>query len=257
MCGEPIKDILIIGGGSAGWMTAAYLVKAFGSTVRITLMEAPTIPKIGVGEATIPNLQAVFFDFLGIPEDEWMREVNGAFKIAVKFVNWRKPEKREADDTSITRSASCRTANGVPLPQYWVYLTRGSSDARRLRVLHATAVDGRAAWRHIPGRPERGSPCLALRRAPGGRLPLPLGNRARCDPDPGRDERACAARRARLHRGVQHRGGRNLKADLFVDCSGFRGLLINQALEEPFIDMSDHLLCDSAVAAPSRTTTRS
>ena len=56
-----IRDVVILGGGTAGWMTASYLQKVFEGTVRITLMEADTIPKIGVGEATIPNLQRVFF----------------------------------------------------------------------------------------------------------------------------------------------------------------------------------------------------
>ena len=73
MTGTPLQHVLIVGGGTAGWMTAAYLVKAFGAQVRITLIESAAIGKIGVGEATVPNLQGVFFDFLGIPEDEVAR----------------------------------------------------------------------------------------------------------------------------------------------------------------------------------------
>src|SRR5215510_6307968 len=89
---EPIRTILIVGGGTSGWMSAAYLAKSFGSQVRITLLESASIKKIGVGEATVPNLQKVFFDVLGIPEREWMTFVNGSLKAAVKFVNWRKKE---------------------------------------------------------------------------------------------------------------------------------------------------------------------
>ena len=88
----PIRTVLIVGGGTAGWMTAAYLVKAFGHAVKITLVESARIQKIGVGEATTPNLQKVFFDFLGIPEQEWMMAVNGSFKTAIKFIDWRKRE---------------------------------------------------------------------------------------------------------------------------------------------------------------------
>ena len=87
-----IRDVLIVGGGTSGWMTASYLSKAFGDSVNITLLEAPGIKKIGVGEATVPNLQKLLFDFLEIPEEEWMTEVNGSFKIAIKFQNWRKKE---------------------------------------------------------------------------------------------------------------------------------------------------------------------
>src|ERR1041384_1050765 len=85
-----IEKVVVLGGGTAGGMTASYLKRAF-PRLHVTVLEAPAIPKIGVGGATIPNLQKVFFDFLGIAEDEWMRECNAAFKVAVKFVNWRKP----------------------------------------------------------------------------------------------------------------------------------------------------------------------
>ncbi|MEH0532675.1 tryptophan 7-halogenase [Streptomyces stelliscabiei] len=99
-------------------MTAAYLGKALENTVEITVLEAPTIPRIGVGEATVPNLQRVLFDFLGINEDEWMRECNASFKTAVRFVNWRTEGKGEpaagscrpaARTTSTTRSACSPT----------------------------------------------------------------------------------------------------------------------------------------------------
>ena len=91
-----IKNILILGGGTAGWMAASYLGKALGPAVTITVVEAPEIPRIGVGEATIPNLHKVFFDFLGLSEDEWMRECNASFKMGVRFINWRTPGSGEA-----------------------------------------------------------------------------------------------------------------------------------------------------------------
>src|SRR5262249_18576294 len=89
MTDNRIGKIVILGGGTAGWMAASYLGKALQGTVDITVLEAPAIPRIGVGEATVPNLQRAFFDYLGIAEDEWMRECNAGFKIAVKFINWR------------------------------------------------------------------------------------------------------------------------------------------------------------------------
>src|SRR5262245_39329568 len=92
-----LQKVVILGGGTAGWMTASYLKRAF-PNLHITLLEAPNIPRIGVGEATVPNLQKVFFDFLGIPEDQWMRRCNAAFKVAVKFCNWRKPRAESTSD---------------------------------------------------------------------------------------------------------------------------------------------------------------
>jgi 2-polyprenyl-6-methoxyphenol hydroxylase-like FAD-dependent oxidoreductase len=87
--GPRVRSVVILGGGTAGWMTATYLAKSFGKFVQFTVLEAPSIPRIGVGEATVPNMQRVFFDHLGIPEDDWMKECGASLKMAVKFVNWR------------------------------------------------------------------------------------------------------------------------------------------------------------------------
>ncbi|HEX6527067.1 MAG TPA: tryptophan 7-halogenase, partial [Streptosporangiaceae bacterium] len=110
-------------------MTAAYLGKVLQGTARITVLEAPTIPRIGVGEATIPNLQRVFFDYLGIDEDEWMVECNASFKMGVKFINWRTPGPGSATE----RAHNGKTDHfyhcfgqlphhdQFPLSHYWVY----------------------------------------------------------------------------------------------------------------------------------------
>src|SRR5262245_55316678 len=246
---EPIQEILIVGGGTAGWMTAAYLVKAFGSTVRITLMETPAIPKIGVGEATIPNLQAVFFDFLGIPEADWMREVNGAFKTAVKFINWRKPKNGGGSTHFYHPFGILPYIDGVHLPQYWFHLTHGSSDPfDYVCFTQSPLMDAQLAPKFLDGRSavphawhfDAHLVADFLCRWATKRGVIRILDEMKYAP---LDERGFIA-------GVQTAGGRSLKADLYVDCTGFRGLLINQALREPFIDMSDYLLCDSAVAAP-------
>jgi tryptophan halogenase len=123
-----IKRVVILGGGTAGWMTAAYLGKALQGTTSLTVLEAPTVPRIGVGEATIPNLQTAFFDFLGIPEDEWMRECNASFKSAIKFINWRTPGVGEPRPRPISGDRAdyfyhvfgvLPNHDQVPLSHYW------------------------------------------------------------------------------------------------------------------------------------------
>src|SRR5436189_3853149 len=126
---ERIKDVVILGGGTAGWMTASYLGKALQGSVDITLLEAPAVPKIGVGEATVPNLQRVFFDYLGIPEDEWMRECNASFKVAVKFINWRTPGAGvrharpwgKGTDHFFHPFGLLPEQDQIPLSHYWAY----------------------------------------------------------------------------------------------------------------------------------------
>jgi tryptophan 6-halogenase len=253
-----IKEIVILGGGTAGWMAASYLGKALQGSVRITVMEAPAIPKIGVGEATVPNLQRAFFDYLGIAEDEWMRECNAAFKTAVKFINWRTPGEG---------TPSARTIRGrpdhfyhpfgllpehdqIPLSHYWFYKkSRGEAvepfDYACFR--ESAIMDAKLAPRDFDGK-------RATRYA------------WHFDAHLVAD---FLHRFSTQRQGVHHlqdelegvklaadgsieslttKSGRTVAGDLFIDCSGFRGLLINKALGEPFIHMNDHLLCDSAVA---------
>jgi Tryptophan halogenase len=245
---KPISDVVIVGGGTAGWMTAAYLWKAFGHRVRITVLEAPAIAKIGVGEATVPNLQKVLFDFLGIPEYEWMTKCNAAFKTAVKFVNWRKKAPGETENHFYHPFGILPSVDGIPLPQYWTHLTGGKGEQvdyacfREPPLMDAKLApkmrDGKKA---VPHAWHFDAHLVAdfLREWSTTRGVVHIRDEVQHVPLNDRGEIAS----------LECKSGASIKADLFVDCSGFRGLLINQALKEPFIDMSDHLLCDSAVAA--------
>ena len=87
---DAIKKVVIAGGGTAGWMTAALLNKVLGNSVTIELVESEQIGIVGVGEATIPPIQT-FNRFLGIDEKAFLRETQGTIKLAIKFENWRKP----------------------------------------------------------------------------------------------------------------------------------------------------------------------
>jgi hypothetical protein len=254
-----IKNVVILGGGTAGWMTAAYLGKALQGTVKITVIEAPAIPRIGVGEATVPNLQRAFFDYLGIAEDEWMRECSASFKIAVKFVNWRTPGTgqpeprmfRGRQDHFYHPFGLLPTHDQIPLSHYWSHKQSCGTTVQSFDY---------ACFKE----PAIMDAMLAPRRLDGSRVTYYAWHF---------DAQLVAdflCRFAVQKQGVTHvqdtvsevlqdgRGyitglrtssGAVQEGELFVDCSGFRGLLINQALQEPFISMNDHLLCDSAVAA--------
>ncbi|OPF15250.1 hypothetical protein B1L04_22220 [Microcystis aeruginosa KW] len=115
---KSVKEIIVLGGGTAGWMTAAYISKAYGEKCKIRLIEAPNIPKIGVGEATIPNLQKVFFDFLGIKEQEWMPYCNASFKTAIKFIGWNGGDH---SDYFYHMFGQVKEVHGIPLTHYWHY----------------------------------------------------------------------------------------------------------------------------------------
>ena len=86
---NPVRNILIVGGGTSGWMTAAYLRRALPEDVQITLVESDRVPTIGVGEATFSTIK-LFFDYLGLEEKDWMPECNATYKMAIRFVGWNK-----------------------------------------------------------------------------------------------------------------------------------------------------------------------
>jgi tryptophan halogenase len=254
-----IKDVVILGGGTAGWMAASYLGKALQGSVRITLMEAPAIPKIGVGEATVPNLQRVFFDYLGLKEDEWMRECNAAFKTAIRYVNWHTPgegvpEARQVNgwpDHFYHPFGLLPFCDQIPLSHYWFYKKqRGETDEpfdyacfREIPIM-----DDKRAPRHRDGRPatfyawhfDANLVADFLRRFATTRQGV---NHVQ-DELEGVEFHADTGH----IKALKTKSGRTLEGDFFIDCSGFRGLLINKAMNEPFVDMSNYLFCDSAVA---------
>jgi tryptophan 6-halogenase len=240
-------------------MAAAYLGKSLGPDMRITVLEAPAVPRIGVGEATIPNLHKVFFDHLGIAEDEWMRECNASFKMGVRFTNWH---------TGGVGSAQARVRNDgrpdhfdhlfgilpnhekLPLSHYWVdQKLSGASDEP---FDYACYVQPPVLDQKLSPRFMDGTKWASYAWHFDANLVADFLGRFACE--------KLGVRRVEdtfTHAELDHRGfvvavntetGRRLEADLFVDCSGFRSLLMNQVMREPFLDMSDYLLNDSAVA---------
>nr|AHE14538.1 RebH-like halogenase [uncultured bacterium] len=257
--GNAIEKIVILGGGTAGWMAASYLGKALNGTVDITVLAAPDIPTLGVGEATIPNLQTAFFDFLGISEDEWMRECNASYKMAIKFVNWRTAGDGSPDPRNLDRGSDhfyhifglLPYYDQLPLSHYWVQRVLAKQTDEPFDYAcypEPLALDQNRSPRWMDGSRATNyawhfdAHLVAdfLRRFATGKL----GVRHVQD----RMEHVTHAPDGSIQ-SLLTRSGETLEADLFVDCSGFRGLLINQAMGEPFLDMSDHLLCNSAVAS--------
>lgn len=242
-----MEHVVIVGGGTAGWMTASYLKKAY-PDVNFTLIEAPAIPKIGVGEATIPNLQKVFFDFLGIEEDEWMRRCNAAFKVAVKFVNWRKPAAAGVDDHYYHTFGILPNCDSMPLSHYWSHNRLNGWDVPFDYACYKEPplMDAKLSPRFLDG-------SKAMYYAWHFDAHLVADFLREKATSWGVEHVIDQVENVELAddgsiKAIKTMHGRTIKGDLFVDCSGFRGLLINKAMKEPFLDMSDYLMNNSAVA---------
>jgi tryptophan 6-halogenase len=258
------KSIVIVGGGSSGWMTAAYLKKALRG-VDITLVEAPHIKSIGVGEATFSTIK-LFFDYLGLEEREWMPACNAAYKLAIKFVNWNK-----AGGHFYHPFQRYEMIDGYNAAEWWLKLKRGEEAFDYSCFAIPAICDAKRSPRYLDGRvfDEKVQDYFAN----GDRVPNSfLSEHAVQYPyayhfDAGllaeylegyatqrgvtriADEVINVA--LREDGGISHivtKEHGEIAADLFVDCTGFRGLLINQALNEPFISFNDVLPNDSAVA---------
>ena len=243
-----VRDIVIVGGGTSGWMSATYLRRAYAGA-RITVIEAPSIPRIGVGEATIPNLDSAFWQFLGIPESEWMPAVRATCKMGIKFANWSTSEAADPNDHYWHLFGVMPAYAGLPLPHYWNQQRINNGETERfdeacyremqMASHHRSPVDlDGQKWSNYAWHFDSNLMAEFLKKRA-----LEWGVRL----VPERVVDATTNRDGSIAAVITDRGDR-IGGDFFIDCTGFRSLLLGEALGEPFLDASDQLLCNAAVA---------
>lgn len=244
--------VLIVGGGTAGWMTAAALSRVLPPrTVRIRLIESEEIGTVGVGEATVPHIR--FFNAkLGFDEADFMARTGATFKLGIEFRNWGKPGDAYIHPFGVFGEDLA----DVPFHHHWVRAWQ----AGRARSLQDYSLSILAARKGRFAHPDEdlASPLSTYSYAyqfDAGLYAAYLKAYAS-----GRGVERIEGRIVDVQRNgetgfveaVALAGGERIEADLFVDCSGFRGLLIGQALGEGLDDWSRWLPCDRAWAAPCK-----
>ena len=249
-----IREVVIVGGGTAGWMTAAALSRFLNNGyTRVTLIESEEIGTIGVGEATIPPLIS-YNSLLGINENEFVKATQATFKLGIEFVNWGGIGERYFHPFGIIG----QDLQGIPFHQ--LYLRE-----RKRRVLPDISAWGMSAVAAAHGKFAR----------PGVNAGFPLNQLLYAFHfDAGLYARflrsfaeAGGVRRIEgkvvdvqlngqsgFVESVKLNDGQSVPGELFIDCSGFRGLLIEQALETGYEDWTHWLPCDRAIAVPSKLT---
>lgn len=258
------KRVVIAGGGSAGWMTAAYLKKALPG-IEVTLIESAHIKTIGVGEATFSTVK-LFFDFLELDESEWMPSCNATYKLAIKFVGWN--EERRHFYHPFQRY---EVVDGFNLGEWWLRLKRYEEPFDYSCFLTPWLCDRQRSPRFLDGRVYDDRVQDSFTGGYRARRNVLADHKVQYPYAYHFDAGLLAEFLAgyATNRGVRRviddisevrlredgaidalvtRENGAIRGDLFVDCTGFRGLLINQALGEPFVPFSESLLCDSAVA---------
>ncbi|UYV17539.1 tryptophan 7-halogenase [Porphyrobacter sp. ULC335] len=245
-----IERIIIVGGGTAGWMAAAALsrIKA-GRAVEITLIESESIGTVGVGEATIPPFVG-FNQLLGIDEREMLAEVGGTFKLGIQFENWG----NLGDSYIHPFGAYGYTMSGISFHHVWHRMAQGG-DKRPIQVFNLetmAAYFGKFARTEDYQRDDL-PPVNYAYHLDAGRYAAFLRRFAETRGvvrQEGKIADVALDAESGFVTGVTLDDGRQFAGDLFIDCSGFRGLLIEQALKTGYDDWSQYLPCNRAVALP-------
>ena len=247
--------IVVVGGGTAGWMTAAALARLLPARCSVHLVESEEIGVVGVGEATLPHLRA-FNERLGIDEAEFMARTRATFKLGIEFRDWG----RIGDSYIHPFGTFGRGTGAVDFHHYWARLTSEGVALPPLDQLSYACTMARlgrfdhppADRRQLAGTFGYAYQFDALLFAPYLRQIAETTGARRTEGrvvDVERDGESGDIRAIRLADGTRIAG------DLFVDCSGFRSLLLGDAMAEPFEDWSHWLPADRAVAMPCRTRT--
>ncbi|MBS7455564.1 tryptophan halogenase family protein [Coralloluteibacterium stylophorae] len=237
----PIRRIVIAGGGTAGWMTAAALARTLGKILDITLVESEEIGTVGVGESTIPTI-VTYHRLLEINEQAFMAATNATFKLGISFENWRDVGEDYIHSFGVTgkdhwtagfqhfwlkgRERGLATEFGDYCLELRAAQENRFAHLPKQGMNYAFHIDASVYARFLRDFSER----YGVRRVEGRIAEV------RADRDAGRI------------RSLRLASGDEIEGDLFIDCTGFRALLIGQALGVGVEDWSHWLHCDSAVA---------
>ena len=247
---QPVRNIAIVGGGTAGWMAASVLARALpGSGCTITVIESPDIGTVGVGEATIPPIIDLL-RFLSINEADFVRHTRSTFKLGIKFNDWH----RIGSSYWHPFGTFGAPVNRRPFFHAW-HKAVADGMAPKFNDYSLCAALGDAGKFRYP-EPAAQNPAAGLRYAlhfDAGLVAKYLRSYAEklgvtCLP---RTVAEATLRADGFIDELLFTDGSRLRAELYIDCSGFRGVLIEQTLKTGYLDWSDNLPCDRAVAVPT------
>lgn len=245
-----IRRIAILGGGTAGWMSAALLSRFLGKLgATIQLVESEQIGTIGVGEGTVPIIRELN-GVLGIDEQHFIQRTNGSFKLGIKFLDWG----YEGSQFFHAFGDYGESIEGIPPHHHWLKL-KALGDATPIdeySFSQVAAAQERFAPPPIQQRPGLPSYQYAYHfdTALYAQLLQEYAQQRGVNRIEGRVSKVTLNEENGFIQSLVLEDGRRVEADLFIDCSGFRSLLLGDALKTRFIDWSHWLPCDRAIAAP-------
>ncbi|MGY5796458.1 tryptophan halogenase family protein [Rheinheimera faecalis] len=243
-----VKKLVIAGGGTAGWMAAALLKKVFGDTLAIELVESEDIGIIGVGEATIPPIQ-IFNQYLGLDEKEFLRETHATIKLAIKFENWRV----QGESYYHTFGAPGATLGVTNFQHYWLRAKELGLKASlwNFDLNYLCCEQGKFNKIKTPN-PVYDMPyAYHFDSALYGKYLRKLAEQAGVTRTEGLIEQVKQDAETGFVQALQLKNGREIAGDLFIDCTGLRGLLIRKTLGVAYEHWDHYLPANSALAVPT------
>lgn len=253
MTEKAIKQVIIVGGGTAGWLTAANLAKQFNSTepsaIQVTLIESPDIPTIGVGEGTWPTMRKTLAK-LGISETTFLKKCNASFKQATKFVNWKQAPENGINNHYYHLFTSLLDPVDFNLAPYWNLGEIGQNKSYADSIsMQATICELGLAPKLITNKEFEGIQNYAYHLDAGLFTDL---LREHATSKLGVKHISANVTSVNLDQdgfidSINTDTEGNIEGDFFVDCTGFKSLLIGDALGIEFKKVNDTLLTDHAV----------
>ena len=250
MSDSRIRDVVIVGGGTAGWMAAAALSATMGDQLRIKLVESEQIGTVGVGEATIPALR-LFNGLVGIDEDAFLRASQGSFKLGIEFLNWG----RIGESYMHTFG---QIGQSLDLIEFWQYWLRGRKEgiAENLGKYSFNENVARAGkfarLQRIPNSELEGiGYAFHFDASLYARFLREISEKNGVIRTEGRIIKVNQDAESGFVRSFILESGEEIEGELFIDCSGFRAMLMEQTLDVGYVDWSHWLPCDHAIAVPT------
>ncbi len=241
-----IRKLVIVGGGTAGWMAAAAIARALGKVLDIELIESDAIGTVGVGEATIPPIRNLHL-LLDLDEADFLREVNGTYKLGIEFQNWGHLGERYFHPFA----AHGTDTWAAQFHHYWVK-ARSQGETGELDEFSYEAVLGREG-RFGQNGDHKASYAYHFDAGKYAKLLRKFAERDGVKRIEGKVVDVAQQPESGYIRSVTLESGQVVDGDFFIDCSGFRGLLIEQALETGWEDWGQWLKSDRALAVQTES----
>ncbi|WP_420142832.1 tryptophan halogenase family protein [Sphingomonas sp.] len=240
-----VKRVVVAGGGTAGWVTATALVRHLGPLLDITLVESEEIGTVGVGESTVPTFKS-FHDYMGVNEAQFMAAAQATFKLGIEFKNWARIGDRYIHPFGILGKKASWMAD---FHHFWLHANaRGFGDELGEYCLEWVAGEANRMSHQYAPNMGYAYHVDATRYA---RFLRALAEPAGVKRVEGKIRNVDLNPTSGFIDAIVLESGQRIEADLFIDCTGFRSLLLGQALGVPFDDWSKWITTNSAVAVQS------